>query len=377
MTTANPLPTTELKRVTLYKNNLAFLERSAPIDTGARLDDGMQRAWRLDVPNKERELTMSSMSVSAAGSGSVLVSHNNSSAPKARPEPTFDFELGGSVGAFLASVVGASIQLNIDGGSVSGQILLVEHEQSVVPGTEASPEVESKASHLQLLEADGTLRRVALSSVASLKMLDAELQRELVKVLTKRLEKRRPVPMASDTTELRIVALNAGAASSSEAAASAADEAALRAQIEEVKICFASKTKEWQADYRLELPRDDPADAGGEPSCAAKLHLFARLQNTSDEDWKGVALQLVANELQLLQKDKGTAPAGARRTGGGGGGGMQIFVKTLTGKTVTVDTSPSDTVDDIKAKIQDKEGIRPTSSASSSRQAARGQPHAL
>ena len=152
MTTANPLPTTELKRVTLYKNNLAFLERSAPIDTGARLDDGMQRAWRLDVPNKERELTMSSMSVSAAGSGSVLVSHNNSSAPKARPEPTFDFELGGSVGAFLASVVGASIQLNIDGGSVSGQILLVEHEQSVVAGTEASPEVESKASHLQLLE---------------------------------------------------------------------------------------------------------------------------------------------------------------------------------------------------------------------------------
>ena len=220
MTTANPLPTTELKRVTLYKNNLAFLERSAPIDTGARLDDGVQRAWRLDVPNKERELTMSSMSVSAAGSGSVLVSHNNSSAPKARPEPTFDFELGGSVGAFLASVVGSSIQLNIDGGSVSGQILLVEHEQSVVPGTEASPEVESKASHIQLLEEDGTLRRVALSSVASLKMLDAELQRELVKVLTMRLEKRRPVPVASDTTELRIVALNAGAASSSEASSS-------------------------------------------------------------------------------------------------------------------------------------------------------------
>jgi hypothetical protein len=34
---------------------------------------------------------------------------------------------------------------------------------------------------------------------------------------------------------------------------------------------------------------------------------------------------------------------------------MQIFVKTLTGKTVTLETESSDTVDDVKAKIQDRE----------------------
>jgi len=65
---------------------------------------------------------------------------------------------------------------------------------------------------------------------------------------------------------------------------------------------------------------------------------------------------------ERLQQRAGTvktATGGKGQIGGKSAAVMPIFVKTLTGRTIVLEVTPSDRIHSIKQKIQDKEGISP------------------
>jgi ubiquitin len=189
------------------------------------------------------------------------------------------------------------------------------------------------------------------------RLLDQHLQEQLVRNLRQRVC---PAP--------KIAASKKGADATIIGFKSLTGEAA------DINVSYLDRAKEeWKCMYRMEIQNDTHDDFAlvGDSSPVndncdeiVQVQVIGNVTNDSDEDWCDVNLSLVANELTIVE-EVAAAVVTTKQTDNfntnnhNSYGGSTIFIKTLTGKTITLSTEPSDDISLLKAKIQDKEGIPP------------------
>jgi ubiquitin len=347
----------KLSRVTLYKNNLAFTEREGILEEDANLP--ARTDFELRVPDSRRKLLVSTLSATAPGGASIHFGGQPRQPPgtQATSERTFPFDHG-NLGSLLESCRGAEILINwfqeVEKES-RGRLLLVEKGLRAVHGSEQ--QVEEYCSSVQLLQ-NSNIFKIPFDAISGVTFLEPKMQAQLEASLLASIEAKMPKPASVPTDTREVISIRAFHGE----AAGAPD---CPEQLQLCKVSYVDRCDEWKCMYRLDLPReefdtvvvDDPAmDAG------VMLHTFGQIRNSTDDDWIDVQLHLVANELQILATgDESSSKELAKivKQVATSGGHMQIFIKTLTGKTVTLDASPGDTIEAVKGKIQDKEGIPP------------------
>jgi hypothetical protein len=165
-----------------------------------------------------------------------------------------------------------------------------------------------------------------VASIDGIKFIDTYLQEQLDKVLNKTLDNRKPT-LTTDSGYVQILFNSNNLLPSSSNAITTTTNIPNESNILKVSYCYS--TKEWRCLYRCEI------DSSVSNSNASKvdLTLFGSVNNPTEEDWSQIELILVANELEILNNNKTTTTP----TTTPDRGGMQIFIKPLTGKTITLD----------------------------------------
>lgn len=265
--TNSNIQTLPIRRVILYSNGVAYIERRGTITGHAEINLSFKQSQVDDV--------LKSMVVLDLGQGRIgAVSYNSSAPPAARLadipfsiEPGTNGDTQGGLAGILRQLQGAQVMITTATRSASGSILTVEERKSQPDPNH--PAVNRPA--LVITSANGELISFDLAEVRSIKIIDEGAKRDISEFAHASASARRrdakTIVVTSDGTGAR-----------------------------EMLVSYTIAAPIWKTTYRVVL------DAQNKPFFQG----WAIVDNVSDEDWKNVSLSLISGSpvsfIQPIQK---------------------------------------------------------------------------
>ncbi|HUQ31866.1 MAG TPA: hypothetical protein VM095_07095 [Pyrinomonadaceae bacterium] len=306
-----------IRRVILYSNGVAYIERRGMVTGHAEIDLSFKQSQVDDV--------LKSMVVLDLGQGQIgAVSYNSSAPPSARmadipfsiSSESADNTQGGLAGV-LSQLQGARVIVSTANRTATGSILTIEERKSQVE--ENKPAVTTHA--LVISSEGGELMSFDLADVRSVKLVDEGARRDVTEFASAAASARR-----RDAKTIIVTSDGAGS--------------------REMVVSYTIAAPIWKTTYRVVL------DTAGQPFFQG----WAIVDNVSEEDWENVQLSLVSGTpvsfIQSIQKPfyryRPIVPIPAdlqldpqvydpdTREGGGGGAGGGASVGGAADATVSV-----------------------------------------
>jgi hypothetical protein len=233
-------------RVVLYRSGVGYIERLGRVSGDATLTMAMRESQMNDL--------LKSLILVDFDGGQILPAQYTPRDPLERTLSAFAVQLSDnpSMSALLTRLRGAPVEIQTDKETLQGTVLSIETRE------EAASEVVVKRAYVNLMT-NPAMRSVPLDTIVSLRVRDERLQQEIQNALAAigtRLDNTRK------TVELRF-----------------AGQGARR-----VLVGYLTEMPLWKMTYRLALSANEPPLLQG----------WAIVENTTDEDWRNVRLELVS-----------------------------------------------------------------------------------
>lgn len=259
--------TLPIRRVILYSNGVAYIERRGAVTGHAEIDLSFKQSQVDDV--------LKSMVVLDLGQGRIgAVSYNSSAPPSARmADIPFSIEAGtasgnnGGLAGVLSQLQGARVVVATANRTVTGSILTIEERKSQLDANKPA-----QTSHALVIASEGgELMSFDLADVRSIKLIDEGTRRDVSEFANATASARR-----RDAKTIVVTSDGAGS--------------------REMLVSYTIAAPIWKTTYRVVL------DSTGKPFFQG----WAIVDNVSEEDWNNISLSLVSGSpvsfIQPIQK---------------------------------------------------------------------------